>query len=75
MYYITDIKILSNKASIELMDSTGDRLYIREVARTADSITVQPTRPLRQGTLKEIEQELKDIIRGGWNTKDVKLKY
>ena len=75
MYYISDIKILSNQANIEVMDSLGDKFYIKEVQRTANKITVKPTRPLKKGTLKSIEQEIKDIIRGGWYIKEVELQY
>jgi hypothetical protein len=75
MYYISDIKILSNQANIEIMDSIGTKFYIKEVSRSSNKITVRPTRPLKKGTLQGIEQEIKDIIRGGWNTKDVELEY
>jgi hypothetical protein len=75
MYYIKDIRILSNTANIEIMDDNGDTFAIREVKRINNRITIKPTRQLKQGTLKPLEQELKDIIRGGWAVKDVELIY
>lgn len=76
MYYISDVKVLSSKVDIEILDSTtGDTFKIKEVGRTEHKIIVKPTRPLKKGKLKDIEMELKGLIRGGWCCKDVELKY